>query len=258
MENPNSFAACKHFHCWFVQWAGRDQADFLFYKGDRRPTSVKGPFLSTRRRRPLRSHSLPSLASCSPAMFQVVLGAPRRLLKEGRESRQLVLVVVFVALLLDNMLLTVVGTSGAFSVEDGFALGRSRQHGPCLISSMSRLVKFVIWKRHGGCWGLAGTVGSRVWRLSNFRGSKQKQVQRCLAGKEDLLLHHYVFPWLLMIPETRGAVGIVYLWCFSCLVFANRITKSLPIPALWALPHSPALSGWQIIQCNQYSILVLL
>jgi hypothetical protein len=47
-------------------------------------------------------------------MFQVVLGAPQRLLKEGRQSRKLVLVVVFVALLLDNMLLTVVGTCGAF------------------------------------------------------------------------------------------------------------------------------------------------
>eukprot|EP00073_Rattus_norvegicus_P053105 XP_017455489.1 PREDICTED: chromaffin granule amine transporter isoform X2 [Rattus norvegicus] len=41
-------------------------------------------------------------------MLQVVLGAPQRLLKEGRQSRKLVLVVVFVALLLDNMLLTVV------------------------------------------------------------------------------------------------------------------------------------------------------
>ncbi|XP_075411851.1 chromaffin granule amine transporter isoform X3 [Tenrec ecaudatus] len=41
-------------------------------------------------------------------MFRMVLEAPRRLLKEGRESRQLVLLVVFVALLLDNMLLTVV------------------------------------------------------------------------------------------------------------------------------------------------------
>ncbi|GAB1293210.1 Chromaffin granule amine transporter [Apodemus speciosus] len=41
-------------------------------------------------------------------MFQVVLGAPRRLLEEGKQSRKLVLVVVFVALLLDNMLLTVV------------------------------------------------------------------------------------------------------------------------------------------------------
>ncbi|XP_059100777.1 chromaffin granule amine transporter isoform X2 [Peromyscus eremicus] len=41
-------------------------------------------------------------------MFQVVLGAPQQLLKEARKSRQLVLVVVFVALLLDNMLLTVV------------------------------------------------------------------------------------------------------------------------------------------------------
>lgn len=41
-------------------------------------------------------------------MLRGVLDTPRRLLKEGRESRKLVLVVVFVALLLDNMLLTVV------------------------------------------------------------------------------------------------------------------------------------------------------
>ncbi|XP_039091580.1 chromaffin granule amine transporter isoform X2 [Hyaena hyaena] len=41
-------------------------------------------------------------------MLRVVLDAPWKLLKEGRESRKLVLVVVFVALLLDNMLLTVV------------------------------------------------------------------------------------------------------------------------------------------------------
>ncbi|XP_042557720.1 chromaffin granule amine transporter isoform X1 [Dipodomys spectabilis] len=41
-------------------------------------------------------------------MLRAVLGAPQRVLKEGRASPQLVLVVVFVALLLDNMLLTVV------------------------------------------------------------------------------------------------------------------------------------------------------
>uniref|UniRef100_F7IIQ5 Solute carrier family 18 member A1 n=1 Tax=Callithrix jacchus TaxID=9483 RepID=F7IIQ5_CALJA len=41
-------------------------------------------------------------------MLRTVLNASQGLLKEGRESRQLVLVVVFVALLLDNMLLTVV------------------------------------------------------------------------------------------------------------------------------------------------------
>lgn len=46
-------------------------------------------------------------------MLREVLDAPGRLLQEGRESRKLVLVVVFVALLLDNMLLTVVGTSGS-------------------------------------------------------------------------------------------------------------------------------------------------
>ncbi|XP_073909553.1 chromaffin granule amine transporter isoform X2 [Castor canadensis] len=41
-------------------------------------------------------------------MLRAVLDAPQQVLKKGRESRQLVLVVVFVALLLDNMLLTVV------------------------------------------------------------------------------------------------------------------------------------------------------
>uniref|UniRef100_A0A8C5L7X1 Solute carrier family 18 (vesicular monoamine), member 1 n=1 Tax=Jaculus jaculus TaxID=51337 RepID=A0A8C5L7X1_JACJA len=41
-------------------------------------------------------------------MLHAALDAPRRLLREGRESRSLVLAVVFVALLLDNMLLTVV------------------------------------------------------------------------------------------------------------------------------------------------------
>ncbi|XP_008533802.2 chromaffin granule amine transporter isoform X1 [Equus przewalskii] len=41
-------------------------------------------------------------------MLRAALDAPQQLLKAGRESRKLVLAVVFVALLLDNMLLTVV------------------------------------------------------------------------------------------------------------------------------------------------------
>nr|XP_025861953.1 chromaffin granule amine transporter isoform X3 [Vulpes vulpes] len=41
-------------------------------------------------------------------MLRMFLDTPQHLLKEGRKSRKLVLVVVFVALLLDNMLLTVV------------------------------------------------------------------------------------------------------------------------------------------------------
>lgn len=71
-------------------------------------------------------------------MLQVVLGAPQRLLKEGRQSRKLVLVVVFVALLLDNMLLTVVGTFGALCAEGVSALSHSRQHVCWLIPSMGR------------------------------------------------------------------------------------------------------------------------
>lgn len=45
----------------------------------------------------------------SPAMPEPLGWSPWMWLKEGRESRKLVLVIVFVALLLDNMLLTVVG-----------------------------------------------------------------------------------------------------------------------------------------------------
>ncbi|XP_040095094.1 chromaffin granule amine transporter isoform X2 [Oryx dammah] len=41
-------------------------------------------------------------------MLRTVLDAPQQLLRKGRESRKLVLLVVFVALLLDNMLFTVV------------------------------------------------------------------------------------------------------------------------------------------------------
>ncbi|CAN0457907.1 unnamed protein product [Rangifer tarandus platyrhynchus] len=43
-------------------------------------------------------------------MLRTVLDASQRLLKKGRESWRLVLLVVFVALLLHNMLLTVVVT----------------------------------------------------------------------------------------------------------------------------------------------------
>ncbi|KAB0373530.1 hypothetical protein FD755_015189 [Muntiacus reevesi] len=44
-------------------------------------------------------------------MLRTVLGAPQRLLKKGRESWKLVLLVVFVALLLDSMLLAVLGST---------------------------------------------------------------------------------------------------------------------------------------------------
>lgn len=77
----------------------------------------RGVFLSPGRRSPHHLTPYPAQPPAALAMLQVVLGAPQRLLKEGRQSRKLVLVVVFVALLLDNMLLTVVGTFGALSAE---------------------------------------------------------------------------------------------------------------------------------------------
>jgi hypothetical protein len=72
-------------------------------------------------------------------MLRAVLDAPQQVLKKGRESRQLVLVVVFVALLLDNMLLTVVGTSWGLCAEGLSALDPSRQHTPYSTLSMGRL-----------------------------------------------------------------------------------------------------------------------
>ncbi|XP_043309764.1 chromaffin granule amine transporter [Cervus canadensis] len=64
-----------------------------------RPVTITGSSLRTW----WRSCPGPALS-----MLRTVLDAPQRLLKKGRESRKLVLLVVFVALLLDNMLLTVV------------------------------------------------------------------------------------------------------------------------------------------------------
>lgn len=58
---------------------------------------------------------------------------------------------------------------------------------------------------------VGGNYRQQALKAVELQRFKQKQVQRCLAGKEDLLLHHYVFLWLLMILETCGAVGIVYL-----------------------------------------------
>lgn len=60
-------------------------------------------------------------------MLRAVWDAPQRWLQEGRESRKLVLVVVFVALLLDNTLLTVVGTSGVL-VSGIICSGPSNTH----------------------------------------------------------------------------------------------------------------------------------
>ncbi|KAM6149521.1 chromaffin granule amine transporter isoform 2-T2 [Erethizon dorsatum] len=70
-------------------------------------------------------------------MLRVVLEAPRRLLKEGRASRQLVLVVVFVALLLDNMLLTVVvPIVPTFLYATEFKESNSSQHRGNSLSSL--------------------------------------------------------------------------------------------------------------------------
>lgn len=70
-------------------------------------------------------------------MLRAVLGTPQRLLRDGVASRRLVLVVVFVALLLDNMLLTVVGTCGGLSAEGSLAWVPSGQYIPCSISAVS-------------------------------------------------------------------------------------------------------------------------
>lgn len=102
-----------------VSFTGLDRLSPLFCKGCRRPVrKYKRTFpknLEERRPGPVLT------------MLRAVSDAPQRLLQKGRESRKLVLVVVFVALLLDNMLLTVVGTSGVSALRV-VCPGRGRTH----------------------------------------------------------------------------------------------------------------------------------
>ncbi|XP_024617139.1 chromaffin granule amine transporter isoform X2 [Neophocaena asiaeorientalis asiaeorientalis] len=82
-------------------------------------------------------------------MLRAVLDAPQWLLKKGRESRKLVLLVVFVALLLDNMLLTVVVPivptylyATEFKVNTSVYPGPTTASQPALTSAFSTIFSF--------------------------------------------------------------------------------------------------------------------
>ncbi|XP_026947830.1 chromaffin granule amine transporter isoform X2 [Sagmatias obliquidens] len=82
-------------------------------------------------------------------MLRAVLDIPQWLLKKGRESRKLVLLVVFVALLLDNMLLTVVVPivptylyATEFKVNTSVYPGPTTASQPALTSTSSTIFSF--------------------------------------------------------------------------------------------------------------------
>ncbi|XP_060011548.1 chromaffin granule amine transporter isoform X2 [Lagenorhynchus albirostris] len=82
-------------------------------------------------------------------MLRAVLDVPQWLLKKGRESRKLVLLVVFVALLLDNMLLTVVVPivptylyATEFKVNTSVYPGPTTASQPALTSTFSTIFSF--------------------------------------------------------------------------------------------------------------------
>ncbi|XP_029059218.1 chromaffin granule amine transporter isoform X2 [Monodon monoceros] len=82
-------------------------------------------------------------------MLRAALDAPQWLLKKGRESRKLVLLVVFVALLLDNMLLTVVVPivptylyATEFKVNTSVYPGPTTASQPALTSAFSTIFSF--------------------------------------------------------------------------------------------------------------------
>ncbi|XP_057580698.1 chromaffin granule amine transporter isoform X3 [Hippopotamus amphibius kiboko] len=83
-------------------------------------------------------------------MLRAAWDAPQRLLKQGRESRKLVLLVVFVALLLDNVLLTVVVpivptylyATEFKEVNTSLYLGPTMTSQPALTSAFSTLFSF--------------------------------------------------------------------------------------------------------------------
>ncbi|KAM9081943.1 chromaffin granule amine transporter isoform 2-T2 [Megaptera novaeangliae] len=82
-------------------------------------------------------------------MLRAALDVPQWLLKKGRESRKLVLLVVFVALLLDNMLLTVVVPivptylyATEFKVNTSLYPGPTTASQPALTSAFSTIFPF--------------------------------------------------------------------------------------------------------------------
>lgn len=182
-------------------------------------------------------------------MLRTVLDAPRRWLQEGRESRKLVLVVVFVALLLDNMLLTVVGTSGPLCW--GNLLWAPTAH---MLSAFSSE-----WTSHRVCWKVEDTAGNGVWSLltiaERLRGSKSESIwpKKSVDWSQN---GHYLFsslcclPKVLMSPVASATVSLLTVLPFQHLLYQNNI---LPIDLQHlirtrlpggAFPQSPAVFSW--------------
>lgn len=95
----------------------------------------------------------------APAMPPAAIPTPQSWLAQGRASRRLVLVVVFVALLLDNMLLTVVGRVSTA----GMAAGSWRSVlGTSMGTGLGMGVGTGVGMGVGACQGRAAGTGSET------------------------------------------------------------------------------------------------
>ncbi|XP_008072182.1 chromaffin granule amine transporter isoform X2 [Carlito syrichta] len=132
-------------------------------------------------------------------MLRTVLDAPQRLLREGRTSRQLVLVVVFVALLLDNMLLTVVVPivpTFLYATEfkegnSSLHLGHARSSSPALASpAFSTIFSFfdnnTVAVEESAPSGTAWTNGTSGTVPPPVTEAISAQTNNCLQGTEFL------------------------------------------------------------------------
>lgn len=138
-KNSNSCATYNPSCFSFEQWASLDQTDCPFScKGDRRPHLSRGLPKHPEEKASPPSHSLPSPASCSPCHVPGCSGCSSAT-AEGREAVPEAGVGGGVC----------GSTPGQYAAHCGgyvwgfcavgvSALGHSRQHGPCLIPSMSR------------------------------------------------------------------------------------------------------------------------
>lgn len=162
-----------------VSFTGLGRLSPLFCKGCRRPVRKCNRTFpkNLEERRP----------SLVLTMLRAVWDAPRRWLQEGRESRKLVLVVVFVALLLDNMLLTVVGTSGASALRV-VCPGQVVHTLLAFSREWTRACFLLHWKTHRGGWEMEETARNGVRNLLAIaegpRGSQGRSLTEHLTKKE--------------------------------------------------------------------------
>uniref|UniRef100_A0A8C6D9S8 Solute carrier family 18 member A1 n=1 Tax=Moschus moschiferus TaxID=68415 RepID=A0A8C6D9S8_MOSMO len=141
-------------------------------------------------------------------MLREALDAPQRLLKKGRASRKLVLLVVFVALLLDNMLLTVVVPivpTYLYAIESkdingSLHLGSTTTSQPALTPAFSTIFSF-----ENNTVAIEESVPSGIARTSGISGTISPPVAEAIPAHGNSCFQATEF-----LKEENIRVGVLF------------------------------------------------